>query len=249
MPPCRNLAARLRAAAAALALFAATAPIASAQNGPGVVELFTSQGCSSCPPADELLGRLAKQPGILALAHHVDYWNYLGWADPFSSKAATYRLKDYAMALRQSGVYTPQIVVVGRRGLVGSDERAVERAIAEARARPLPAIATLETLPGRKVRIAIEASPSVQAADIWLALFDKQHSTRILRGENGGKTLTYHHVVRELRPVGRYSGAKTVLVLSAAGERGEPRGAAAVLLQQGKGGPILAAAAVALVEP
>ncbi len=248
MPAGRTFAARIRAVGAAAAIFSAAAPATAAESAPIVVELFTSQGCSSCPPADELLGRLAKQPGIVALSHHVDYWNYLGWADPFSSKAATYRQRDYAMAMRQSGVYTPQIVINGRRGEVGSHTRAIDAAIAEARAKPLAAIVTLEKLPGRKVRIAIEASNSAQTGDVWLVLYDKQHATKILRGENSGKTLTYHHVVREMRPAGRYSGAKMELAVSAAGERGEPRGFAAVLLQQGKGGPLLAAAAIALDE-
>lgn len=248
MPQCRIVAARLRAAVAALAFAAAAAPIAAAQSGPVVVELFTSQGCNSCPPADELLGRLARQPGILALSHHVDYWNYLGWTDPFSSKAATYRQKDYAMAMHQSGVYTPQMVIGGRRGEVGSNTRAVEIALAEARARPMPAIVALEKVPGRKVRIVVEASPAVSSADLWLVLFDKQQSTRILRGENAGKTLTYHNVVRDLRPAGRYGGTRMELTVPVAGERGELRGGAAVLVQQGKGGPILAAAAIMLDE-
>src|SRR5262245_62011041 len=109
-----------------VALAAGYSAAASAQEpAPVVVELYTSKGCNSCPPADALLGELARQPGVIALGFHVDYWNYLGWHDPFSSKKFTHRQKEYAMSFRQTGVYTPQIVIQGIRGEVGSDRKTV----------------------------------------------------------------------------------------------------------------------------
>jgi hypothetical protein len=227
---------------AALLTALACAHKAAAEPAALVVELFTSQGCSSCPPADALLGRLVKQAGVLALSFHVDYWNYLGWVDPFSSKKSTYRQKDYAMALRQSGVYTPQMIIQGAQGAIGSDPRAVELAVASARARPLPVPVRLAALDGRRLRVNTDAAPAATGADLWLALFDRLQTTRIMRGENEGKTLTYHHVVRELRNVGRHSGGALDLAVPATGEKGEKFAGAAILVQQPKGGPILGAA-------
>src|SRR6185295_523163 len=106
-------------------------PAAAQEPAPVVVELYTSQGCNSCPPADAFFADLVRQPGVVALGFHVDYWNYLGWHDPFSSKKFTYRQKEYAMAFRQTGVYTPQMVVQGKRGEVGSDKKAVLQTIAD----------------------------------------------------------------------------------------------------------------------
>jgi hypothetical protein len=232
----------------AAAIDAAPAAGSEATAPPVVVELYTSQGCNSCPPADTFLGTLAGQPGVIALSFHVDYWNYLGWADPFSSREATYRQKEYGMALRKYGVYTPQIIVQGSRGEVGSDVRAVRAAIAEAARRRLPVAVTIEKLPGRKLRAVAQASAEAKGADIWLILFDRRHSTKILRGENEGKTLTYHNVVREFRVVGKHAGERVELTLPGAGDKNEKRGGAAVLVQQGKTKQMLGAVALLLDE-
>jgi hypothetical protein len=226
----------------AAAILAAAAPAQGQEPTPVVVELYTSQGCSSCPPADAFFGELAKQPGIVALGFHVDYWNYLGWADPFSSKKFTYRQKEYAMSFRQTGVYTPQIVVHGRRGEVGSDRRAVLAAIAEARKVKPSAAVTLEKLGGNRLHAVVTAAAEAKGAEIWVALFDRRQSTKIPRGENEGKTLTYHHVVREWRKAGELGGEKAEVPITVAGDKGEKRSGAAVIVQQRKAGAILGAA-------
>jgi hypothetical protein len=217
-------------------------PAAAQEQGPVVVELYTSQGCSSCPPADALFGEIARQPGIVALGFHVDYWNYIGWHDPFSSKKFTYRQKEYAMSFRQTGVYTPQIVVQGKRGEVGSDRIAVTEAIAEAKkAKPVATVA-LEKLGGHRLRAVVSAASGAKGAEIWLALFDRRHTTKIPRGENEGKTLTNVHVVREWKKLGKFEGEKAEFSLDAVGEKGEKRAGVAVVVQQPKAGPILGAA-------
>ncbi|HEY7609445.1 MAG TPA: DUF1223 domain-containing protein [Alphaproteobacteria bacterium] len=219
-----------------------SAPAMAQEQPPVVVELYTSQGCNSCPPADALFGEIARQPGIVALGFHVDYWNYLGWHDPFSSKKFTYRQKEYAMSFRQTGVYTPQIVVQGRRGEVGSDRAAVMEAIAEARKAKPAATVAIEKLGGNRLRAVISAASGTKGAEIWLALFDRRHATKILRGENEGRTLTNVHVVREWRKLGTLEGEKAEFTLVAAGEQGEKRAGVAVVVQQPKAGPILGAA-------
>jgi len=228
-----------------LALFALAAgislPTAAEEPAPVVVELYTSQGCSSCPPADALFGEIVRQPGVVALGFHVDYWNYIGWHDPFSSKKFTYRQKQYAMSFRQTGVYTPQIVVQGKRGEVGSDRAAVMAAIADAKkAKPMATVA-IEKLGGDRLRAVVRAGSEAKGADIWLALFDRRHTTKILRGENEGKTLTNVHVVREWRKLGRFEGEKAEFDLVAANEKGDKRAGVAVVVQQPMAGPILGA--------
>ena len=239
---------RLRAGRflAAIVAAAPAAPALAQEAPPVVVELYTSQGCSSCPAADAFLGDLVQQPGIIGLGFHVDYWNYLGWTDPFSSKKFTYRQKEYAMSFRQSGVYTPQMVVQGRRGEVGSERRTVLQAIADARRAKPYATVQLEKLAGNKLQAVVTATSQAKGAEIWLALFDRRQTTKILRGENEGKTIAYHNVVREWRKVGDVSGDKAELSLSATNDKGEKRTGAAVIVQQPKAGPILGAALVYL---
>lgn len=235
----------LRLASALLALAVGVAAPASAEEpAPVVVELYTSQGCNSCPPADAFLGELARQPGVVALGFHVDYWNYLGWHDPFSSKKFTYRQREYAMSFRQTGVYTPQMVIQGRRGEVGSDRRAVMRAIADARrAKPMARVA-LEKLGGRKLRAVVTGVAGAKGAEVWLALFDREHVTKIPRGENEGRTLANYHVVREWKKIGALDGEKVELSFAAVDDKGEKRSGVAVVVQQPRAGPILGAALV-----
>jgi hypothetical protein len=222
-------------------------PAAAQEAAPVVVELYTSQGCNSCPPADAFMGELVRQPGVIALSFHVDYWNYLGWHDPFSNKKFTYRQKEYAMSLRQTGVYTPQMVIQGKRGEIGTDRKAVMQAIADARKAKPAATVLLEKLEGSRLRATVSAAAEAKGANIYLALFDRRHATKIPRGENEGKTLTNHHVVREWRKLGQFEGEKAEFSITAASEKGEKRSGAAVIVQQGKGGAILGAA-IATVE-
>jgi hypothetical protein len=170
-------------------------------GGPVVLELFTSQGCSSCPPADALLSKLATT-GTLAgralapLSFHVDYWNDLGWADPFSLPAWTERQHQYARALKDDRVYTPELVVGGATGVIGSNLAAVTQAIQRApRTAVLAATAAWST-----DAVSITAS-APHDADVWVAVWEDGTSTKVTRGENSGETLGGDRVVRRLERV------------------------------------------------
>ena len=145
------------------------------------------------------------------------------------------------MAFRQTGVYTPQMVVQGKRGEVGSDRKAVLQAIADARKAKSGATVLIEKLGGNRLKAVVSAAAEAKGADIYLALFDRRQATKILRGENEGKTLNNFHVVREWRKLGQFEGEKAEFAITAASEKGEKRTGAAVLVQQGKAGPILGA--------
>lgn len=176
----------------------APAPIA-------VIELFTSQGCSSCPAADRLLAKTLKEadgngPEVLALSFHVDYWNHLGWADPFSDKAYTKRQYAYAKQFNSRSVYTPQMVVNGTAQFVGSNEAALKKAISAATRQPPPAgFAALSVQPesGKILKVKYKLAGDFQNARINFALISKHETTAIKRGENGGRTLSSDNVVRQ----------------------------------------------------
>src|SRR3984893_1423069 len=179
-------------------------PPVEAGERPSVVELFTSEGCSSCPPADALLAELAGRPGVLALSFHVDYWDRLGWKDPFSSRAATDRQNRYATLLALPTVYTPQIVVDGRWQAVGSDRADVERALEHAR-RDRPAVPVTLALDNGQAQITLGPGGDGVAASVLLIGFDRRHVTAVKRGENSGRTLAHVDVVRGLEEIGRSS--------------------------------------------
>jgi hypothetical protein len=182
-----------------------TFPIASVQAGerPIVVELFTSEGCSSCPPADALLAELASRPDVLALSFHVDYWDRLGWKDPFSSRKATERQNRYATLLDLATVYTPQIVVDGKWQAVGSDRADVERALDRARRDRRDVPVTLALDHGQaQVKLGPDGDG---AAAILLIGFDRRHVTAVKRGENSGRTLAHVDVVRGVEEIARSS--------------------------------------------
>jgi len=189
----------------ALCLLLGAAP-ASAGARPVVVELFTSEGCSSCPPADALLAELAASPDLLALSLHVDYWDRLGWKDPFSSAAATRRQDRYARLLGLAAVYTPQIVIDGHWQAVGSDREAVAQALAQARQAAAAVPMTL-TFDHGKARVALGASRAGMTAAVLLVGFDRRHVDRVGGGENDGRTLTHIDVVRGFAEIGRFTGA------------------------------------------
>ena len=169
-----------------------------------VVELFTSQGCSSCPPADQLLARLASEgTGIVPLAFHVDYWNRIGWRDPFSSHDWSQRQVAYSRALGLTQVYTPQAVIDGTAEMIGSEEGRVRAAISAAAARPAATI-SLEVEPkGSKIQIVAEVERPEElrggSEDLMLAVYETGLVTAVQRGENGGRTLHNDYVVRSLR--------------------------------------------------
>jgi len=206
-----------------------------AQDAPVVVELFTSQGCSSCPPADAFLTDLAHQRhDVLPLAFHVTYWDSLGWKDPYSLDAATARQRAYARSLDQDGVYTPQTVVNGVRSFVGSSRAEGLNAIARATAdRPTPVPMGL-TGDGQSLTISVGTGSG--KALVLLAGFDPEHKTRIGRGENGGRTLRESNIVRSLTPIGTWTGSAITLRLP------PPAGESFAVLLQSEDGRIMGAA-------
>ncbi|HEV7516615.1 MAG TPA: DUF1223 domain-containing protein [Thermoanaerobaculia bacterium] len=197
-------------AALALALTAAAAPQSPAASpaSPVVVELFTSQGCSSCPPADRLLTQLGQDRDlagrVIPLSFHVDYWNYIGWRDPFSSADWSGRQTRYSEAFRLGRLYTPQVVINGRSECVGSEAGEVRQKIAEALKTPPDGRVALRLAPeGATVKAAVDASVSggaggAHALDVWVALYETNLSTAVGRGENARRTLRNDYVVRRL---------------------------------------------------
>jgi hypothetical protein len=225
---------------AVVALLAASLPARA--GSPVVVELFTSQGCSSCPPADEYLGEMTARSDIIPLAFHVDYWNYIGWSDPFASKQMTHRQKAYSKALGQRYIYTPEMVVNGTTQEVGSNRHGVEALIEAAHKAPQsgPSISLTREDDGR-IRLRVGAGAK-EMATIWLVKFDREHTTSVATGENEGRTLTDYNAVRTLHQLGSWTGAAVDMVYDA-NEPDEPgNGGCAVLVQRDGTGPIIAAA-------
>jgi len=215
-----------------------------------VIELFTSQGCSSCPKADALLKTYAGKPGVLAISLPVDYWDYLGWKDTFGSAKFSERQRNYAKARGDGQVYTPQAVVNGVSHVNGASEKDIEAAMASTSAQisasRVPLFFSME-----RGNLIIETGPApagatAKEATVWLAVIQKSAAVAIARGENEGKTLTYTNVVREFTPVGTWTGQPMRIVLSRAALMRKELESVAVLIQQGKAGPIIAAAVTGL---
>lgn len=239
-----------RVALFALAWFGLSSPsiptTTTPKARPVVVELFTSEGCSSCPPADEALGDLAREGvargrPIIALAWHVDYWDGLGWPDPFARAAHTARQRRYAVSLGQRGLYTPQAVVDGRVDVVGSRrgrlEAAIERAGGDG-SRPASVEATVER-DGRRYTVTPRIAGAPADARVLVALTESGLSVDVPRGENGGRTLRHDHVVRRFAEV--KPGVEVTLEAPADVRAAR---AAVVVLLQGPDGAILGAAEV-----
>ncbi len=186
-------------------LWGADTKKAEAPEPVAVIELFTSQGCSSCPAADRLLTKTLKAangkgPEVLALSFHVDYWNHLGWADPFSDKAYTKRQYAYAKQFNSRSVYTPQMVVNGTAQFVGSNEAALKNALGQAgRQSPTAGFEALRVEPekGKVLKVMYKLTGDYQNARVNFALVSRQETTAIQRGENGGRTLSSDNVVRQ----------------------------------------------------
>ena len=177
------------------------APWPAVQSNPLVIELYTSQGCSSCPPADMVLDQLADLPGVLALAFHVDYWDYIGWKDPFATPISTKRQKYYRHVLDNRYIYTPQFIIGGDASPNPSNDSLFDRALMDGSDETFVLLGTDE---GGIVFPQTDDLGS--AADIWLIHFDERHRTKITQGENSGRELTYRHVVREIRYLGDWRG-------------------------------------------
>ncbi len=223
------------AATTALASRSALSPQTTPTADLTVVELFTSQGCSSCPPANANLRALAPRPDVLALSWGVTYWDQLGWKDTFASDAYTRRQRDYQRGLGTDNVWTPQIVVDGRRHVVGQRMAQIEGLIAQHTPFTGPEI----VFRNGAVGLAGGSTPTAPA-DVWLVRYEPQPiEVPVARGENGGRTLPHANVVRELVRLGDWSGATEGFRLPVAG-RADLK--TAILVQAPNGGPILNAA-------
>ncbi len=216
------------------ALFLTNPALAADAHHPTVVELFQSQGCSSCPPANAVLNSIASRPDVLALSFAVTYWDQLGWKDSFAHPVFTARQWEYSRAGARDNVSTPQMVVNGSGVLVGDRKEQAEAFIRRFdRGTSGPAIATSGG------RISIGDGRAKRPANVWLIRYDPRvHNVPIRAGENGGRTLPHRNIVRELFLLGKWGGAPASFVI--AGSKGGPL-KTAVLVQDGPGGAILAA--------
>ncbi|MFN3937321.1 MAG: DUF1223 domain-containing protein [Gemmobacter sp.] len=206
-------------------------------HSPVVIELYTSQGCVSCPPADDFMGQLARRDDVIALALHVDYWDYLGWADPFAQPAFTERQKRYARAHREKMIYTPQFIVGGQARVQGYQPQQIAEQIARRAAENPRVDLRLEWL-GEMVRIEVWAEPPLdRPAVVQLVRYLPEVEMTIERGENAGRTAAFHNVVTEWRPVSEWAGtAPLVVETPAEGDR-----PVVVIVQENGPGRILAA--------
>ncbi len=184
-------------------LGALLAGASAAATRPAVVELYTSEGCSSCPPAEAYMGELAQRHDVLALSFHVDYWDSLGWPDRYALPDAVSRQRGYAKVLGNSSVYTPQVVIDGRGDFVGNDRKAIDRALGEARDTVVPI--ELGASDGA-VTIGLPLRDGLATSDVILVAYQHQVLSKIVRGENAGRTLAEFNVVRSLRTLGRWNG-------------------------------------------
>lgn len=210
---------------------------------PIVVELFTSEGCSSCPPADALLGELRQRQYVLPLSFHVDYWDYIGWKDRFGDARFTRRQHAYAAAQGNSMVYTPQMVIAGAIDVVGSDRAEVDKALKKAYTRnAMYRIHVMREDDGTVVAQFPDAPIGVPAT-VWLVTYQKSAESHVKAGENAGRSLMTYNVVRSLQKVGMWTGAATEieLKLDAQAKASNPD-ACAIIANQAEHGPIVAAA-------
>jgi len=195
----------------ALGVCAIVAIIRPAHADPrAVVELFTSQGCSSCPPADKIIGELAKDPSIIALSMPIDYWDYLGWKDTLADARFSARQKAYSQMRGDRDVYTPQVVVNGSLHTIGSDRAGIESAINNTKkADGVMSVPVTMTQAGKQITVSVAASnkgPVAAHGEVWIGAVSKAVPISIGRGENRGREITYHNVVRNLLKVGDWNG-------------------------------------------
>ena len=238
----------------ALGVCAIVAIIRPAHAEPrAVVELFTSQGCSSCPPADQIIGELAKDPSVIALSLPIDYWDYLGWKDTLADSRFSARQKAYSNMRGEREVYTPQVVVNGSAHVIGSDRARIESAIEETKkADAVMSVPISMTLAGKQINISVAASgkgPAAAHGEVWICSISKAVPIAIGRGENRGREITYHNVVRNLLKVGDWNGASDSWTVPLENIYREGVDAAVVYVQDGnrdKPGPMLGAAYTSL---
>ena len=240
----------LTVAVAVLAVLAAPFAFESARASDrpiAVVELFTSQGCSSCPAADKILADYVKRDDVLALSFHVDYWNYLGWKDTFSKEEFTDRQRRYAASFRRHGVYTPQAVINGRDHAVGSRKRDIE-ALIDGYVRDGKSLTVAVNIKRDREKIRVTTDAASGDATLWVVYYDKKRSVKIDRGENRGRVITYHNVVRDVSMLSMMKQGKLEVTLPLEEMKRKGYESCAIVLQQntafGTPGPILGAAVI-----
>lgn len=224
-----------------IAALTATVSLASsvvAQDNPVVVELYTSQGCSSCPPADAILHQLADREDVIALALHVDYWDYIGWKDPYGNPAHAERQRAYARVGQRRTIYTPEMVVQGETDIVGAKPMELAEAIAR-HANTAPKVELDLKREGNKLVIAAKTLAGVKGPmTVHMLRYAPEHTTKIKRGENRGKTLSYANVVEDWKVLGNWDGVAPLdISADLAGDL-----PSVVIIQGQDTGPILAAA-------
>jgi hypothetical protein len=224
-----------------LAALGFASPVAG-QDNPVLVELFTSQGCAACPPADQLLQTLADREDVIALALHVDYWDYIGWADSFGQSQFSKRQKDYARIKGRASVYTPQMIVGGIDEVKGSSQVQVMGTIAThlgMRFAPNGVYLNLSREPGGEIRIeAVAEKGLAHAADVQLVRYRDSETVEILAGENSGRTVTYRNIVTSWNQIDIWDGAQPYR----ATVQLDGDDAVVIVIQQQGQGPVLAAA-------
>ncbi|WP_454623882.1 DUF1223 domain-containing protein [Bradyrhizobium cenepequi] len=239
---------RLSLWSGALGVCAIIAIIRPAHADPrAVVELFTSQGCSSCPPADKIIGELAKDPNVIALSMPIDYWDYLGWKDTLADSRFSARQKAYSHMRGDRDVYTPQVIVNGSAKVIGSDRAGIETAIKDTATEGVMSVPVTMSLSGKQINVSVAASsaPRVRHGEVWICSISKAVPISIGRGENRGREITYHNVVRNLLKVGDWNGSPGSWTVPIENISREGVDAAVVYVQDGnrdKPGPMLGAA-------
>lgn len=220
----------------------------TANTPPTVIELFTSQGCSSCPPADAFLYEVAGDDGIVAISWHVNYWDYIGWKDPFATGWSTSRQMAYRGKFDRKYAYTPQMVIDGGQDVVGSRRRKVKRMVAASRdeaAGRIPVALAREAATGELI-VTFSARTLDRKLDVWLVGYSGVHETKVLRGENRGETLHNTHIARSLSNLGTWDGAGGAVRFPMP-ETEDVAGFALLLQEQGQG-PIRGAAKLDLMS-
>ena len=220
---------------AALALAVSAALTCAHAEPRAVVELFTSQGCSSCPPADRLLGQLARDPALVTLSLPIDYWDYIGWKDTLADPRHTARQRGYARVRGDRDVYTPQAVINGALHAPGNDKAAIDAAILASKSDPATLSVPVKlVVSADKIDVKVAAGASAPASgEVWLCELTKAVPVAIARGENGGKTVVYHNVVRRWVRLGEWDGSEHSFSVPTSGFSRDGIDALAVIVQNG----------------
>jgi hypothetical protein len=237
----------------ALGICAIVAVIRPAEADPrAVVELFTSQGCSSCPPADKVIGDLSSDPSIIALSMPIDYWDYLGWKDTLADSRFSARQRAYSRMRGDREVYTPQVVVNGSTHVIGSDRAGIENAIGKTdKSTGVMSVPVTMSISGKQINVSVAASKESAAAhgEVWICSVARSVPISIAKGENRGQQITYHNVVRNLLKVGDWNGRSENWTVPIENLTRDGVDGAVVYVQDGsreKPGPMLGAAYTSL---